>query len=150
MIIIGFAGAHLAVPIEAETYLVQLLAVSIDIRLGGDSRVLSCLNGILLCRQSVGIVAHGMQHIVSAQTFVTGKYVAGYVSERMPNMKSCSRRIRKHIQHIIFGFVVYLGLIGLVFSPVLLPFLFYLPKIVFHGFVFNVFFLRNTKIANKL
>src|SRR3712207_1584348 len=34
MVIAGIAGAHLALPVEAETYLVELLAVAVDIGLG--------------------------------------------------------------------------------------------------------------------
>ena len=58
MIVLWVAGAHFAVPVETKAYFVQLFAVSCNVLVGCDGRVLSCLNGILLGRQSVSVVSH--------------------------------------------------------------------------------------------
>ena len=60
VIIFRVAGAHLAAPVERESDLVELLAVAVDVGHGCYLRVLSCLYGILLSGQTVGIVAHGV------------------------------------------------------------------------------------------
>ena len=53
MIVSGGTGAHLAVPVKAETYLVQLLAIAVNVLEGGLLGVLTCLYGILLGRQTI-------------------------------------------------------------------------------------------------
>ena len=71
-VILGIAGAYLAAPIVAKTYLVQLLAIAVDILFGRNGRVLTGLYGILFGRKSVSIVTHGVKHVKSFQTLVTG------------------------------------------------------------------------------
>ena len=66
------AGTDFSVPIVREADLVHLFPVAVDIFLRRDSRVLPCLDGVLLCRQSVGIIPHGMQHVKTFQMLVTG------------------------------------------------------------------------------
>ena len=65
MVVIGIASSYLALPVEAETNLVELLTISGNILFCCNGRMLSCLNGILLGGQSVGIVTHGVEHIVA-------------------------------------------------------------------------------------
>ena len=80
--------------------------------------MLSCLDGILLCRQSECVISHRMKHIEAAQTLVTAIDVARDISERMADMKSGSRRIREHVKHIVFRLgTVYLCLECMVGSP---------------------------------
>ena len=69
-VVVGVAGAYLAVPVVAEAYLVELLAVAGNVALGGDGGVLPRLYGILLGGQAKGIVAHGMQHVEAVLAFV--------------------------------------------------------------------------------
>ena len=75
LVIFRVARAHLPVPVERESYLVQLLAVVADVLLGGHRRVLSRLYGVLLRRQSVGVVAHRVEHVVAAHALVACVYV---------------------------------------------------------------------------
>ncbi len=51
----------------------------------------------------------------------------------MPNMESCTGRVRKHIQHIEFrsGFIYFCFVSGIVF-PILLPLALDILVIVFH------------------
>ena len=72
LIIDGITGADLALPIEAEADLIQLRTITVDILKGGLLRMLTCLDGILLCRQTVGIVAHRVQYVETLQTLIAG------------------------------------------------------------------------------
>ena len=110
--------------------------------------MLSCLYGILLGRQSVGIVAHRVQHVEALQSLVACVYVAGNISERMANVQSCSRWIREHVEHVEFLLVLVLcHTIGLVLHPSFLPFLLNVSEIVFHLylylFIYNDLFCKD-------
>ena len=52
MVVFRIAGTDFAVPVEGETYLVQLFAIAVDIVDGGDCGMLSRLYRILFCRQA--------------------------------------------------------------------------------------------------
>ena len=65
------ACTHLTVPVVAETYLVELAAVTRYIVGGSLFRMLTCLYGILLGRKSVSVIAHRVEHIETLQTFIT-------------------------------------------------------------------------------
>ena len=58
MVILWIAGANLAVPIEAEANLVELLAVAVDVGHGCYLWMLTGLDGILLGWQTVCVVTH--------------------------------------------------------------------------------------------
>ena len=119
LVVARVAGAHLAVPVEREAYLVQLLTVAVDVLVGSNLGVLSRLNGILLCRQSVGIVAHRVEYVVSLQTLVACIDVAGDVAQGVSHMESCSRWIWEHVEHVELLLVLVLThLVGLVLLPV--------------------------------
>ena len=75
LIVVFVAGSHLSVPIVRQTQNVKLLSVSIDVLFGCNGRVLSCLDCVLFCRQSVRIVTHRVKYIEALQTFVSRKDV---------------------------------------------------------------------------
>ena len=52
----------------------------VDVFYRGYGRVLACLYGVLFGRQPVGVIAHGVEHVVAAQALVSGINVAGYVT----------------------------------------------------------------------
>ena len=134
MVVFRVAGADFAVPVEGETYLVQLLAIAVDIVDGGDCGVLSRLYGILFCRQAVSIVSHGVQDIETLQAFVTGIDVRSDVSQWMSHVQACAAGVGEHVQYIIFLFCfVFRHLVGFVLHPPFLPFFFNLSEIVFHN-----------------
>ena len=154
VVVARVAGAYLAVPVEAEPDLVELLAIVVDIVLGGDSRMLSCLNGILLGRQSVGIVAHGVENIVALQPLVARIDVAGDIAQRMTHVQSGTRGVGEHIEHVEFLAVGVLHhLIGLLVHPTSLPFLFNFFEIVIHCnrivFIFLPSGIDNCKVSGK-
>ena len=106
--------------------------------------MLSCLYGILLCRQSIGIIAHRMQHIEALQSFVARIDVGCYIPKRMAHVQACSRWVGKHIKHIIFRLVaVDFCFIYSVIFPILLPAFFYFSMIIFHYFVIYYFIKPN-------
>ena len=55
MVIFRVASTHLAIPVETETDLVELFAVTRDVALGRDGRMLARLDRVLLGRQPEGI-----------------------------------------------------------------------------------------------
>ena len=69
-VVFWIACAHFAAPIERESYLVELGAIARDVVDCGLLRVLSGLDGILLCGEAVGVVAHRVEHIESFLAFV--------------------------------------------------------------------------------
>ena len=95
------------------------------------------LDSILLGGQTVGIVAHGMKHVESLQALEAGIYVGSYVAEGMTYVKTGTRRVGKHVEHVIFRpRRVYFGTIGIIVAPILLPARFYISVIVVHIYVF--------------
>ncbi len=90
MVILRVAGANLAVPVEREADLVELLTVAVDVGNGSYLWVLTSLDGILLGRQSVCIVAHRIQYVVTIQTLVASIDVAGDVTQWVTYVQSRS------------------------------------------------------------
>ena len=80
MVIAWVAGADLAVPVVAETDAVELRVVACDILRGCFLGVLSGLDGILLGGESIGVIAHGVEHIEAVEAFVARENVAGDVA----------------------------------------------------------------------
>ena len=72
--------AYLAVPVERETYLVKLTAIAVYVLESGLLGVLSCLNSILLGRQSVSVITHRVKYVKSLLALEASIYIAGDVS----------------------------------------------------------------------
>ena len=70
MVILRVAGTNLAVPVEREADFVELLTITVDVGYGSYLWVLTGLDSILFCRQSVSIVTHRVQYVKSVQTLV--------------------------------------------------------------------------------
>ena len=133
LVIFGIAGTHLAVPIETEADFIELFAVTVDILLRSYGRMLAGLDRILLGRQPERIVTHRMQHIETPEPFVTRIDVRCDVTQRMTDVQSRPRRIREHVQHIIFRpALIHFDPVGFLLGPTALPFLLYSPEIVLH------------------
>ena len=60
LVVLRITGHDHAAPVVREADVIQLLAVPVGIDLSGKGRMLSCLYGVLLCRESISIVPHGM------------------------------------------------------------------------------------------
>ena len=140
VVVFSITCPYLAVPIKAETYLVELFTVTVDILLGCYCRVLSCLDGILFCRESVCIVTHWVKHVVTLKALETREDIRCYITKRMTYMQACTRWVREHVKYIEFLLLLILNCaIGLVLFPSLLPLLFNLVKIVCH---ISIFYFR--------
>ena len=90
MVILRVAGTNLAVPIEAEANLVELLAVAVDVGYGSNLWVLTSLDSILLSRQSVSIVTHRVQYVESVQTLVACIDIASDITKWVTYVQTCS------------------------------------------------------------
>ena len=126
-------GAHFAAPIETESDVVQLFAVTRDVDFSGLRRVLTGLDGILLRRQAEAVVAHGVQHVEAFLALVARNDVAGDVAQRMPYMQARSARVREHVEHIVLRFArVVLHAVGAALAPFLAPLPLYVLVLVAH------------------
>ncbi len=133
MVILGVAGANLAVPVEREADLVELLTVAVDVGNGSYLRMLTCLDGILLGGQSVGVVTHGVEHVEATLALVAGIYVAGDVAQGVTHVQAGSRRVGEHVEHIVLlAAGVLRHLVGLLLHPRLLPLFLNFSEIVVH------------------
>ena len=95
--------------------------------------MLAGLYGILLGRQAVGIVAHGVEYVVALQTLEAGVDVAGDISQRMAHMEARTTGVREHIEDVELLFALVLGyFIGLVGLPIVEPFLLNFLKVIIH------------------
>ena len=146
-VVFGITGAHLTIPIEAETNFIELFPITVDVLFGGHSRMLTGLNRILLSRQSESIVTHRVQYVKSFETFVPRIDIRSDITQRMADMQTRSRRVWEHIQHIILRAIfINLDFVGFSFGPTALPLLLNGPEIVFHivDFVLSLSHLRLT------
>ena len=134
LVIFRIARAHFAVPIVGKTNAIELLAITSDVGLRSDFRVLPCLNGVLLGGQSEAVVSHGVQHVEALIAFVASNDIACYIAQRMPHVQARPTRVGKHVEHVVLRRV---GLfrygVCFVFLPALLPFALYIREIVVHG-----------------
>ena len=90
MVILRVAGTNLTVPIEAEANLVELLAVAVDVSHGSYLWVLTSLDSILLCRQTVSIVTHRVQYVKSVQTLVACIDIASDITKWVTYVQTSS------------------------------------------------------------
>ncbi len=143
LIIIGRAGAHFAIPVVAETNFVELRTVAVDVVDGSNLGMLPGLDCILLGGESVGIVAHRVKHIESAQTFVARENVGGNVTEGVTDVQPCSRGVGEHVEHIEFRALgVDFSAVGMVIFPILLPALLYIFVVIFHIKCYSLLYIR--------
>ena len=90
MVILRVAGTNLAVPIEAEANLVELLTVAVDVGYGSNLWVLTGLDSILLSRQTVSIVTHRVQYVESVQTLVACIDIASDITKWVTYVQTSS------------------------------------------------------------
>ena len=132
-IILRFTGTDLTFPVVGKSNFIQLLTITTYILFSGHFRMLTGLNRILFGRQTEGIIAHRMQHIKSFQALITGNDIRSNITQRVTHVESGPGRIRKHVQYIILLLTGrFYGTIGVMLTPVLLPFRFNIPEIIIH------------------
>ena len=90
MVILRVASTNLAVPVEREADFVELLTITVDVSYGSNLWVLTCLDSILLCRQSVSIVTHRVQYVESVQTLVACIDIASDITKWVTYVQTSS------------------------------------------------------------
>src|SRR5439155_10452834 len=100
--IVRVGGVDLTCPIVAEPERLDLTLESGDILLRGLARVLAGLDGVLLGGQTKRVPAHRMEHVKTLGALVSRQNVRGGVAFGMPNMQPGPRRIREHVEDVIF------------------------------------------------
>ena len=142
LVVAGIARADLAVPVERETDLVQLLAVAGDVALGGHGRMLPRLDGVLLGRKAEGVVAHRVQHVEALLPLVAGIDVRCDITQRVTYVQTRSRGIGEHVEYVEFRPCgVDFDVVGFIVPPALLPAGFDLSEVVFHSLMRSLFAL---------
>ena len=101
------------------------------------------LDGVVLCRQTKSIPAHGMYQIVSIEQLIAAPHVAYDVTTPMSYMKTAARRIREHVKAVILGFFLVLR-IDRDFFPTSSPFLFNFLMIIKNRHFYSSCFLSNS------
>ena len=99
-------GLEFTRPVQAETNVVELLAVACGIYLRCFLWMLTRLDGILLSRQSKGIIAHRVQDVKALLLLVTTIDIRGDVAQRVTYVQTRTRWIREHVQNIEFWLVL--------------------------------------------
>ena len=104
--------------------------------------MLAGLDGVLLGRESEGIPTHGVENVEAIHALVATDNVSGGVALGVPYVQTLTRRIREHVQDVVFrlgrieAFLAGTGSAeGFVFSPMGLPFGFELVERVGLAFV---------------
>jgi hypothetical protein len=93
-------------------------------------------DGILLSRQSKGIITHRVQNVKALQTLIPAVDIAGDVSEGMADMQARPAGIGEHVMHVTLGTARVVGhTIGPLVLPSFLPFPLDVPELIFHNIV---------------
>ena len=71
-------------------YDIELLTIAVDVGYGSNLWVLTSLDSILLCRQSVSIVTHRVQYIKSVQTLVACIDIASDITKWVTYVQTSS------------------------------------------------------------
>ena len=97
LVVLGFTGTYLAIPIERETDFIELFAEAFYVGFGGNGGVLSGLDGVLFGRKSERIEAHRVEYVKTGKAFVSGYNIGGDISKGMANVQTGPRGIGEHI-----------------------------------------------------
>src|SRR5699024_4387950 len=131
--IIRVCRIDFTIPVIAETELFYLSAEIINILFIEFTDVISCINRILLCRQSESVPSHRMKDVITLHAFHTRHYVCRRVTFRVSNVKSGTGWIREHIQRVKLLLVIFFfSFECFILFPQVLPLLFNLSVIISH------------------
>ncbi len=75
----------------------QLAAHVGDVLFGGDAWMLAGLYGVLLGRKTKGVIAHGMQHVLTLHAVITADHIGGEIPQRVAHMQALARWIGEHV-----------------------------------------------------
>ncbi|KAG0505628.1 MAG: hypothetical protein Udaeo_10130 [Candidatus Udaeobacter sp.] len=89
-------------PIVGKTDPLQLALELRHVFTGGDRRMLTGFDRVLLRGQTEGVPAHRVQNVEAAQPLIARNDVGRGVAFRMTNVQPRPAGIRKHIEHVEF------------------------------------------------
>ena len=125
-VVLRRAGGQLPVPVVAETQTLKLAAHVVDVLVGPGRRRGVVLDRRVFRRQTEGVPAHGLQHVLAQHPLIAADHVADGVVAHMAHVQPAGR-VGEHAQAIEGLFTGLLGdLKAAGVFPVLLGFLFYL------------------------
>ena len=127
-------GGDFLVPIIREAKGIDLTFEVRDVLFGEHIRMLVVLDGKLLCRQAESIPTHRVKNIKALHSLHTGNDIGCSITFWMAHMKSLSRRIREHVENVIFWFgkIVCVAVERIFSVPNLTPFFFDCFVVVTH------------------
>src|SRR5690606_13512431 len=133
LIIRGIGSSYFTAPVERKTNLPKLFFISCDVLFCSNRRMCAGLDGILLRRKPKTVVTYRMKHVITLMSFIPCINIRCNVAQWMPDVQTRSRRIRKHIEDVIFRLLgVVFNFKSLVFFPEFLPLLFDRLMVVEH------------------
>ena len=101
-VIIGIGRVDFPAPVVAEAKRLNLALEVGDVGLGGDARMLAGLDRVLLCRQAERVPPDRVEHVETAHALVAGEDIGGGVAFRVADMQPRARRVREHVEDVIF------------------------------------------------
>ncbi len=124
LVIFGFAGCDLPLPVIAEAHPLELQPHVVDVFMGPDGGVDAPFDGGVLRRHAEGVPAHRMEDVEPLHPLVPGDDVADRIVPHMADVDPAGR-VGEHLEKIVFLFIrVFRDTENPLFLPVLLPLLF--------------------------
>ena len=131
-VIAGIGGFDLFAPVIGKTQRLDLLFEVGDVLVGEDGRMLVIGNRELLRGEAEGVPAHRVKDVIALHPLHPRDDVARGVAFGVADVKTLPRRIREHVEGVVFGFGEVMGVAmeGIVLFPVFAPLGFEILKIV--------------------
>ncbi|MNS75014.1 hypothetical protein D3C72_1085110 [compost metagenome] len=85
-VVVRLAGGKLSVPVIAQTQHLQLVLHVFDVFVGPGGRCRAVLDGGVFRRQTEGIPADGLQHILAIEPLITGDHITYGVVTHVPHV----------------------------------------------------------------
>ena len=121
--VVRVGGIDAAVPVEAQSEPLHLLAVAGGIAGGRFGGVHAGINGVLFGGQAKGIEAHRVQYVVAGLPLLPRYDIGTDVPQRVTYVQPRARGIREHIEYVVFRLIRGVGRpVGFMLLPVGLPF----------------------------
>ena len=101
LVVARIAGCELAAPVQREAHGLELGLHRFDVGVGPVARIDVVVAGGVFRRQAEGVPSHRMQHVAAHGATEARHHVAHRIVAHVPHMDA-ARRIREHLQHVIF------------------------------------------------
>src|SRR4030095_13421992 len=130
-VIVRIGRVDFARPVVHSADLLKLALEIFDVSLCADGRMNAFLNRIIFGWRAERVPTHRMEYIETLEPFVSGPAVRQDITAPMPYMQSRPRRVRKHIEAVIFrARIIVLRLMETIRGPVSPPLRLDLPRAV--------------------